>query len=289
MTDYSLRTTPLGRMTVRQLPIDDPSVDALPTTTRAILAEIWKRRMTAELHSSSTFAYLVDALTAIDAPPLLIDLARRAIDDERRHGEICGAMSSRYGGTAVVVPEPPPLLGVPRHIGADGRQSRILHVIAQGCCNETTATAFLERSMQAAEHPLPRAAMRELLADDLDHARLGWMMLAALDDEARADVEARLPELLVRNLQSWRTRGQFDEGPVMRAHGMLPWREVDELVIEAMRDLTVAGFAHAGFRVDAARAWLDEQQPLASSESVVASRTQISSNDLSASGTDTLG
>ena len=100
MTDYSLRTTPLGRMTVRQLPIDDPSVDALPTTTRAILAEIWKRRMTAELHSSSTFAYLVDALTAIDAPPLLIDLARRAIDDERRHGEICGAMSSRYGGTA---------------------------------------------------------------------------------------------------------------------------------------------------------------------------------------------
>ena len=290
MTASALRTTPLGRMTVRPLPIDDPSVDALPTATRAVVADIWQRRMIAELHSSSTFAYLVEALTAIDGPDLLIALARRAIDDERRHGEICAAMSARYSGTGVDVPAPPPLQGLPRHVGADARQSRILHVIAQGCCNETTATAFLERSMQAAEHPLPRAAMRELLADDLDHARLGWMMLAALDADARSQVEARLPELLMRNLASWRNRGQSEESDVMRSHGMLPWREVDALVLESMRDLTVAGFAHAGFRVDAARAWLDQQRPLASlSEALVSSRTEDRPNDLSASGTDGIG
>ena len=53
-----------------------------------------------------------------------------------------------------------------------------LHTLAMGCINETIASAWLEASLRDATLPLARRVIRELIADDIHHARMGWAHLA---------------------------------------------------------------------------------------------------------------
>ena len=53
--------------------------------------------------------------------------------------------------------------------------------------NETTAGVFLEVCLAHAEGALAKAALSELLSDEIDHGRIGWAHLAAVDAATRRD------------------------------------------------------------------------------------------------------
>ena len=241
------RTRPLDRPTRWPLP-DDSSIDALPPDERQAIGRLWAGRIQGELRAIPAFAYLAEALSDLGAGADLIALAARASDDERRHASLCATVASRYLGREVeVAPDPP--LDLPALEGAPPVLRKVLHVIGLSCLNETTSSAFIEAALKGATAPLATAALRELLSDEVDHARIGWALLASplLDESFRALISRWLPALVAANLRVWHRPLPAAPWPASFAEHGCPSTEVsNEAVRVATRELILPGFAHVG-------------------------------------------
>jgi hypothetical protein len=92
-----------------------------------------------------------------------------------------------------------------------------------------------------------RAALREILADEIDHGRVGWAALAAASPELRAAAGKWLPQLIETHLKGW--HDSLVEWPApLHAHGMPSKRAALRLVDRTMRDVILPGFAAYGMR-----------------------------------------
>jgi hypothetical protein len=250
-----------GRLTSRPLPDGDESIDRLDKGSRALLVEVWLARAANERRVSDSFAVILDALAAVQAEPALIELARRAIDDELRHAEICRAVASRFAGAELAAPSRLPLT-YPAHATASPELRHTLHIIGQSCLNETLASAILEASLVTARGPLVCAALRELLSDEVDHARLGWAHLASVRPELKNKLGPWLQPLARGNLKMWReTQRTYATGPALVEQGALTRERTEQTLLNAFRDLVVPGFAKLGLPVEAITRWLDEGAP----------------------------
>lgn len=191
-------------------------------------------------------------LVSLNAPSELVALAERSIDDELRHAEIWRIGAEHYWGGPLPAPEPWPLV-VP-HIEAPPDLRHTLYVFGQCVFNETTASAFLETCLALAQGPLAKAVLREVLADEIDHGRLGWAFAARLGPAQRAEVQPWLLPMARAHLREWSRA--FREVPAsFAAHGV-PSREVTETSVRgAVRDLILPGLARLGFECAAIEAW----------------------------------
>ena len=225
------------------------AVEALGGDVRETLAASWLGRAEGARSTAETFRVVAAGLRALAAEPELVTLAARAVDDELRHADLCWRMACRYAGR--VMPEPPPRpLDLPRYDGADEALRHTLHVVGQCCLNETTASAFLERCLKLATDEPVRAPLRALLADEVDHARLGWAHLASprLSAQTRAAVAGWLPRMVATNRRMWH-KPELPVAPVYAAHGLPSTAEVDAAVEAALADLIVPGLRHVGIAV----------------------------------------
>ena len=251
------RLEPLARLTRRPLPEPGVEVAALGEHARARLGSIWLGRARNELQVSQSFAYLAGALRDLGADPALVGLATRAITDEQRHAEIAWLVACAFAGVSLPEPERTPL-ELPAHPGAGAELERVLHIVGASCVNETLGSAFLETCLAGAEDPLARAALRELLADEIDHARIGWSLLAgyARTDERRARVTPWVTRLLAGTLDGWVATAQRSVGAGLRCYGCPPTDDVAATLFGAVRDLVIPGFAMLGIGVEDAQVWL---------------------------------
>jgi hypothetical protein len=246
-----------GRLTNRPLPEQDEEIDRLEAEERALIAEVWTGRAASERRVADAFVIVREALKSLDADPVLIELADRAVDDEMRHTELSRLVASRYAQREI---PPAPLLplSVPRHERAGDRLRHVLHVVGQCCLNETIASSFLETTLAEARTPLATSALRELLSDEVDHGRLGWALLGSLDDTTRREVEPWLPSMAIANLRMWRTAPRpYPEGATLAAHGLPSEALVEAALLRAFRDLILPGFEHLAMDTTKLRAWLD--------------------------------
>lgn len=242
-----------GRVTRRPLPDED--LAALPHATRETLAGVWWSQAATEARVASSFAIVRDALDARGADPGLIDVSARAVDDEMRHATLCLDVAERYAGRALAPPDDLPFAH-PAHPDASEDLRRALHVIGQCALNETFAAAYLEASLAGAERPLARAALSELLSDEVDHARIGWAFASTLDDATRAELGGWILPLAIGNLRMWRQLALPDDpkGELV-AHGVPSKETVAGALREAVEALVIPGFARFGFDVEGLRAW----------------------------------
>jgi hypothetical protein len=253
------RLAPRTALTRKPLPDRDadPSIAALSTAERATAVAVWFGRAASERRASGAFAYLAGELARAGSPAELVALARRAVADELRHAEICRRVATAFAGAELPAA---PILPVtaPAYADASPELRRVLHVIGMCCANETTGSAFLELCGVRARGQLVNCALHELLADEIDHARIGWAFLAspAVSASMRAQVAAWLPRLLDDNLAAWRDRPRREITDALVAQGCPRWDEVDATVIAAIADLLLPGFEHAGINTAAARTWL---------------------------------
>lgn len=234
-----------GRLSSRPLP-EGPVGLELDDAARTVVVEAWLGRSSAERRAGDSFAVIRDALAARDAPAPLIELAARAIDDEHRHAEICRVVAARYAGRDLPAPPPLPLV-VPPHAGASDELRHSLHVVGQCALNETAASAFLEACLARAKPPLVRAALRELLADEIDHARIGWAHLAAASADHRRELGPWLPRLVRAYVVEWSRSFAPPPGMDLAAHGVPPRDEIVAAVEAAMEHVVRPGLAHLGF------------------------------------------
>ena len=246
---HGARTRPLGRLTRRPLPERDPSLDGLADDVRAGVIATWAGRAEAELRTAGSFAFIVNTLLDLESPRDLVELARRAVNDEERHSEICWRVAVAYNGSELAQPRRLRAT-VPAHDEAPAALRPTLHVFGQCCLNETTASAYLE-ACRADATGLARAALRELLTDEIDHARIGWahLTLVASEPTLRGEISQWIVPLVETNLAAWARRADYSRAA---EHGC-PSREVgNRAILGALRTLIVPGFRQAGLDVTAA-------------------------------------
>ena len=249
-----------GSVTSRPLP-DDASIDDLSPMQRITLADVWLGRAASERRVADSFVVVRDALASLGAAEELVKLATRAIDDEMRHAELAREVASRYAREPLDHP-PRLMLTIPLHAGASERVRRVLHVVGQCAFNETIASTFLEAALAEATAPLARAALRELLSDEIDHARIGWALLGSLDREMRDEVERWLPAMAIANLRMWReTNRTYGSGAKLAEHGAPSASSVENALLLAFRDLVLPGLEHLGLATGSMRAWLAAGAP----------------------------
>jgi hypothetical protein len=251
-----------GRLTQRPLPVQDPSILELSPADRKRLATIWHYRSATERRVADSFEEIARALERGGAPAFMIELARRAIDDEYRHTELSRVVASRFAGVELPPPERLPL-SVPKHAGASPELRNDLFVVGQCVLNETTASTFLECCLDQAEGNLAEVALRELLSDEVEHGRLGFSFLASLDQARRRRIEPWLLPMAFTNLRLWRSETPDDPGHsrALSRHGAPPSDVIHEALVEALRGLIVPGLGELGMDTRALEAWLDKGAP----------------------------
>jgi hypothetical protein len=234
----------------------DPSIDELDAEIRERLGRQWASRAQAELRVAGVFAVVSRDLLEQGADPAILQIAARAVSDEVRHAELCRALAARYLDRPVPWPEPgrspiPTLARAPAPLRAT------LHTVAMGCVNETIASAWLEESLRSATAPGARAVIRELIADDIHHARLGWGHLASsfVGKDARRAVGAWLPQLLEYAANPWTKSAKDKIVEGVPSHGVPSAETTHEVVGTTLRTVVLPGFESLGVPVAAAREW----------------------------------
>jgi hypothetical protein len=246
-----------GRLTQRPLPDADPELEALSKVNRERLGHIWLYRAATERRVADSFEVIEASLRRRGAPEPLVAIAARAVDDEYRHTELSRVVASRFAGRELEAPTRLPL-ELPKHEGASAALRDTLFVVGQCVLNETTASAFLESCLEHARGALARAALRELLSDEVEHGRLGWSYLAWLGASERAAVGPWLLPMAYLNLKLWRDETPEDPEHVtaLSEHGAPPATTIHEALVGALHTLIVPGLKQLGMRTAPLEAWL---------------------------------
>src|SRR5262245_19966904 len=85
---------------------DDPSIELLSEPVREAVTSHWLHRAASERSVAVAFEQLSARLRGVRAVDTVVSLAEKAIDDERRHGDLCVRLARRYRGADVPDPEP---------------------------------------------------------------------------------------------------------------------------------------------------------------------------------------
>ncbi len=248
-----------GRLTQRPLPEHDETIALLAPQDRERLAGIWIVRAAMERRVADSFEVIRQALVRRGASSDLVEGAVRAIDDEYRHTELSRLVASRFAGRELPTPSRLPL-EVPAHRGASPELRDTLFVVGQCVFNETTAGVFLETCGAHAEGPLAKSALRELLSDEIDHARMGWTYLASVDDRTRNEVSRWILPMAYLNLRTWRGETPDDSAhaDTLAAHGAPSASVLHPALVDALRTVIVPGFKELRMATDALEKWLDD-------------------------------
>lgn len=119
-----------------------------------------------EAASVDAFQILANELGAHRAPPALIQAARKAVVDERRHADTVGRLAISRGA---LPPAAQVNRGPVRDLEAVARENAV-----EGCARETYAALLAYRQARSATDPAIRGAMAGIARDEARHAALAW-------------------------------------------------------------------------------------------------------------------
>jgi hypothetical protein len=210
---------------------------------------------------SAAFSLLFREALEAGADPDVLAVIARGVHDEVRHAEVCRAVASRYAGRelpwpdGVAVESPKPQ--------ADVRARAAFHLVMMCCVNEAIASVFLDRSLADVRSPCARAAVGELLADEVLHARVGWVFLARQDRKVRAAVEANLWTLTRPIVQCWWEEGDVTLLEGAPEHGIPSLEVTRDCVHRAIDEVVLPGFEAVGVDGSEVRARLRDLYPRA--------------------------
>lgn len=154
------------------------------------LAQVWAYRARREREATLRFARIALELDALSEDARWGSAFRDASSDESRHEALCAEFASR-GGVAVAP-------GAESHAsvappGLRRWQALLYDIVATCCVAETVNAALLTAELHATSQADLRALTRQLLRDEVQHARLGWMYLG--DVARRRDAGFLSPHL----------------------------------------------------------------------------------------------
>jgi hypothetical protein len=139
------------------------------------VADGWRRLSDNERQGIISAARLAADLTALEAPPALLAMAARVVQDEVRHVEVCARVLEEMGAPAAAAPIELalglPALGAPSRVAAEGRVARTL--IGELALGRPLVAASFASARATVREPLLAWAYAELLHDKSRHATFG--------------------------------------------------------------------------------------------------------------------
>jgi hypothetical protein len=231
-----------------------------PAIVRSLAASAWLFRWQVECEAEVRFARLAVRLEALGSPALLVDLARRASADERRHAAHCARLAVELGQAVPSRPPPPPPDVAPPGLAEE--EAVTYELVAACCVTESVSVAVLTELLAPARASMLRAALHELAEDEVVHARLGWAHLAGATARGRtAFLGPHLPAMLQGSVDD----DLFDEvepareDPALLTLGVLPHATKRDLFVRSLEEVVFPGLDGAEVDTSAGRAWLERQ------------------------------
>jgi hypothetical protein len=229
---------------------------------RELAASAWAFRWKVEREAEVRFETLAERLEALGGPSHLVDLARRAAADERRHASHCARIAAELGEPVPVAAPPAPLTVAPS--GLVEEDAVTYELVAACCVAESVSMAVLTTLLAAARGPSLRAVLRELAEDEVTHARLGWAQLAVAAARGRtAFLGPLLPSMLRGSIDDdlFRPVEPDREDEALLALGVLPHATKRDLFVRVLEEVVFPGLEGSGVDTAAAREWLAAQAP----------------------------
>jgi hypothetical protein len=217
----------------------------LSVTLHERAARVWSHRERIEREAAGLFAVLGRELREIGHAELAKRAAAAAVD-EQRHAVLCQELVTTLGAA-------PPPTEVARAVALGpsslSQHERVVYAaVAVGCVTESLSCALLLALRHAATHPLVRETIDQVLKDEIEHARIGWAVLAA--ESARRDVRwiaSYLPSIAAAAVdEDIRPMLGDDE---LAGLGVLPRARVHEVVSETWTSVIGPGLARHGIAV----------------------------------------
>lgn len=188
----------------RRPALADGALPDLEDAERAEAVRTWRGRMVNEHVSAQVWAGLLPQLLAAAVPPGALVSVADAIADELRHAELCAGVVLALGGEPIA--RLPAIVPVPRHADVAPLEAALRNVISVGCLSETIAVSVIRAEHAEIEAGPFGAILASILADEVQHARVGWSLLGVvaplLDPAARARIDAWLVDALA-HLVAW--------------------------------------------------------------------------------------
>lgn len=229
---------------VRRLAAVDVASRKLEPEARRAVARLWARRAAGELSAATTFAGLHHDCLTSGTNAIITELTGRAVADEGFHGALSLVMVEHY----LEAPLPPPLARADalRFESCASDVAPALRFLLHCALNETIAVAYLRQCLREARSVLVRAALRELLHDEVDHSRVGWAYVATVvaQPTIRDSLCRELPALLDTVRSAW-CEPENDSGCPL-GHGGLSELGTRAVTEEALRTLILPGLARFG-------------------------------------------
>lgn len=194
----------------------------------------------------------------LNAPWQVLELVSKGVHDEVYHAQLCHEVACRYAGEELAFPNVE-VADRAAFEGAGEELTDVLHVVMTSCIIESIAGAYLQTCLSMATAPLARAALREILADEIDHARIGWALLAsdAVSPAIKAEIAMGLRPLLRGCVASW---CQNDKPPGEDpAHGFPSRATVRAIVADSVREIVVPGFDLVGVDTERAHQFIADE------------------------------
>ena len=212
-----------------------PDVSGLSPSTRAALAEAWKRDGLLEHASIASFGRFALELLAVGAPPHLIEMAHQASIDEVRHARLCLGLAAAYGDAPVAL-GPFPFEG---RVEVGSNLADIAsRAVREGCVGETLAAILAAEQLARATDPAVRAALAIIAEDEARHAELAWRTVAWAIESGGAEVRAAVTNAFAEAMAespAVEENQQYDEA--LADHGRLGAGEAREAMVRAMADV----------------------------------------------------
>jgi hypothetical protein len=234
---------------------------SLDRASRDLVATTNARRAGLELQGAAAFEAVSRALVELRAPASIVELSMRAVSDELRHSNVYMTLAHAYADGDL--PEPRPAsISIPRYPSVGAHAERLLQIVGMCCINETMACSFLALCFAGARVPMVREGIRQILEDEIRHARVGWAYLGASDvgEGERRLVSAWLLPILREQWAHWREHiGSLPQGDLAE-HGCPSPVAIEQASFESIRTLVLPGFARAGVDIAAARQWVEDRR-----------------------------
>jgi len=233
------------------------TADALPPELRAGLAELWRARMISEHRSIGIFSlYTLDLLGA-GAPAEVVSLSCRAALDEVRHAELFARLAEIYSGEREAPPGGIPPMPDDPDVPIRFQVAReALHLCV---CSESFSAASLTELHSRSSDPAVKGALANVIADEIHHARMGWVLLSRMLAEPDAgELRSRLQAELLPMFDGF-VKDIFgdpkaipepslkgEERKIAEAHGYIPLRDEYEIFRAVAEEVWVPGIAGLG-------------------------------------------
>ena len=216
---------------------------ALSAAQARVVGESWLWRMEQEHLAVSVFSRLAIKLALLGCQPVVLEMVTRAAADEVRHASLCGAVARRWLGDDAV---PEFFVGAPLKTdwrAATAQQAVVLDVIETCCVSETLTGVFFTHMLAMTTEPVARATVKSLLADELDHGRVGWAYLN--ERHQRGDdfafVDEYLPAIVDRQVADILSPSCCEDDLTLQPYGYIGPHAAARIYRDGLRDVVIPG------------------------------------------------